>query len=94
MSNERINLARVEKNDEFYTQLEDISNELQHYKNNLKGKIVYCNCDNPEWSNFWKYFKDNFQELELKRLVSTHFSINGEKFIDWILMVKKSIKLH
>lgn len=79
MSNERINLARVEKNDEFYTQLEDISNELQHYKNNLKGKIVYCNCDNPEWSNFWKYFKDNFQELELKRLVSTHFSINGEE---------------
>lgn len=58
--------------DEFYTRLEDIEKELQNYS--FKGKVVYCNCDNPEWSNFWKYFKTNFNKLGLKSLISTFYS--------------------
>lgn len=69
------NLARAKnaKNDEFYTQYEDIEKEISHYESYLKGKIVYCNCDDPEWSNFWKFFHLNFARLGLKRLISTHF---------------------
>ena len=47
-----LNKARIVKNDEFYTQLPDIENELQHYKDHFKGKIIFCNCDDPEESNF------------------------------------------
>ena len=66
--------AKSGKNDEFYTQLSDIENEVKHYKSQFKGKVVYCNCDDPEWSNFWKYFKLNFAYLGLKKLVSTHYT--------------------
>ena len=65
--------AKKEKNDEFYTQLCDIENELKHYKDHFKDKIVFCNCDDPEWSNFWKYFELCFEHLGLKKLVSTHY---------------------
>lgn len=47
--------------------------ELQHYKNHFAGKVVYCNCDDPTWSAFWRYFHLNFAELGLKKLISTHY---------------------
>lgn len=56
----------------------DIENELQHYPGAFEGKIVYCNCDNPEWSNFWKYFHLNFEKLGLKKLISTHYEKDVE----------------
>lgn len=73
MTNKNLQHAKVAKNDEFYTMLSDIENELQHYTEQFKGKVVYCNCDDPEWSNFWKYFHENFEKLHLKRLISTHY---------------------
>lgn len=65
--------AKGAKNDEFYTQLTDVSKELMHYKEHFKGKVVYCNCDDPTWSAFWKYFHLNFSVLGLKKLISTHY---------------------
>lgn len=79
MSNANLNAAKKAKNDEFYTMYEDIENELQHYPGAFQGKVVYCNCDNPEWSNFWKYFHENFAALGLKKLVSTHYEKDVER---------------
>ena len=69
--------AKKEANDEFYTQYEDIAKEIEHYKEHLKGKVIYCNCDIPYFSNFHKYFLDNFKELELKKLIVTGYVKNG-----------------
>ncbi len=63
--------AKKNKNDEFYTQLADIENELRHYKEHFQGKTVYCNCDDPRISNFFHYFSYNFQHLGLKKLITT-----------------------
>lgn len=63
--------AKKNKNDEFYTQLSDIERELQHYRSHFKNKVVYCNCDDPTVSNFFKYFALNFKELGLKKLISS-----------------------
>ena len=65
MTSKNINLrnANKAKNDEFYTQLSDIEKELQHYKEHFKGKTVFCNCDDPYESNFFKYFAMNFNHL-------------------------------
>lgn len=71
-NNKHFQTAKANKNDEFYTQLYEIENELKCYSSYLKDKIVYCNCDSPKYSNFWKYFYDNFHVLELKGLVSTY----------------------
>lgn len=71
--NASLHNAKTAKNDEFYTQLTDVSNELRHYKNHFKDKIVFCNCDDPTWSAFWKYFHLNFSVLGLKKLISTHY---------------------
>lgn len=68
-----LNEARSKKNDEFYTQLTDVAKELIHYKAHFKDKVVLCNCDDPTWSAFWKYFHLNFAELGLKKLISTHY---------------------
>lgn len=73
-SNRNLIKAKMAKNDEFYTQLSDIEKELKHYRRHLKNKIVFCNCDDPTYSNFWKYFHLNFGLLELKKLVATHYS--------------------
>ena len=75
--NNNLNKAKKEANDEFYTQYEDIAKEVEHYKEHLKGKVVYCNCDIPYFSNFHKYFLDNFKELELKKLIVTGYVKNG-----------------
>lgn len=71
--NKKLNTAKRNKRDEFYTQLVDVERELRHYKERLKGKIVFCNCDDPEESHFWKYFALNFDFLGLKKLISTHY---------------------
>jgi len=63
--------AGKHKKDEFYTQLSDIERELKHYKNHLKGKVIYCNCDDPRVSNFFHYFSYNFEKLGLKKLIAT-----------------------
>ena len=72
MAGDNLRIAKKEKNDEFYTQLSDIEKELNYYKEHFKNKIVFCNCDNSEWSNFWKYFSLNFENLGLKKIISTH----------------------
>ena len=74
--NRSLTKANKQKNDEFYTSLTDIEKELGHYKEYFKDKVVFLNCDDPEESNFWRYFSLNFEYLKLKRLISTHFG-NG-----------------
>jgi hypothetical protein len=71
MANNNLNAAKEAKKDEFYTQLEDINNELRHYREHFRGKTVLCNCDDPRVSNFFTYFAYNFEFLGLKRLVTT-----------------------
>lgn len=61
--------AKANKNDEFYTQLSDIESELKHYKSHFDGKVVFCNCDDVRYSNFFNYFVKNFKELGLKKLI-------------------------
>lgn len=58
--------------------MNDVSNELRNYRDFFKGKIVYCNCDDPKWSSFYKYFQLNFELLGLAKLITTHFSIDGK----------------
>lgn len=72
-SNKNLRNANKAKNDEFYTQLSDIEKELGNYKDHLKNKVVFCNCDDPEESHFWNYFCLNFEHLKLKKIVSTHY---------------------
>ena len=70
-TNELLQKAKKSKSDEFYTQLSDIESELQHYKSHFANKVVYCNCDDPRISNFFKYFALNFKELGLKKIISS-----------------------
>lgn len=72
-TNTNLQSAKNNKNDEFYTQIEDIEKELIHYQQHFKNKIVYCNCDNPMYSAFWKYFHFNFSPLGLKKLICTYY---------------------
>lgn len=69
--NKSLNAANKAKEDEFYTELSDIENELKHYKQHFKGKTVLCNCDDPRISNFFHYFSHNFEALGLKKLITT-----------------------
>ena len=66
--------AKKNKNDEFYTQLCDIEKELKYYKDFFRDKVVYCNCDDPYESNFFKYFALNFNRLKLKKLISVSYA--------------------
>ena len=79
-SNKRLHKAKQNKNDEFYTQLSDIEQELKHYKDYFRGKTIFCNCDDPEWSNFWKYFELNFEHFGLKKLISTHYEYDKPSY--------------
>ena len=91
-SNKYLKVANKNKNDEFYTQLTDIEKELRHYKEHFKDKIIYCNCDDPRVSNFFKYFYLNFEFFGLKRLITTCyknqeidlFSQNNSEKAVWI----------
>ncbi len=72
--------AKEVKNDEFYTRLEDIEAEISQHKDYVKqfeGKTVLCNCDDPEWSNFFQFFKLHFKQLKLKKLITTHYNKDG-----------------
>jgi len=71
--NKNLRKAKNAKKDEFYTQLVDIEKELKHYKGQFRGKVVYCNCDDPFESNFFKYFAANFNALRLKKLITTSY---------------------
>lgn len=72
-ANRKLQQAKVSRNDEFYTQLEDIEKELAYYEGLFHNKTVFCNCDNPSLSAFWKYFHMNFKRLGLKKLTATHY---------------------
>lgn len=69
--NKNLNAALKAKKDEFYTQMDDISAELKHYRDHFREKVVFCNCDDPYESNFFKYFALNFNSLGLKKLIAT-----------------------
>lgn len=73
-NNKALSAAGQAKQDEFYTQLVDIENELRHYKEHFKEKVVFCNCDDPYESNFFKYFAINFNHLGLKKLICTCYA--------------------
>ena len=74
----------IKKDDEYYTQLKDIENELQHYLECFIDKVVFLPCDNPSFSNFWKYFVDNFKKLNLKELHATYIEMGGGCSYHWI----------
>lgn len=71
-TNENLKLAKRNKNDEFYTQYCDIEAEIKHYRKCFRGKVIYCNCDNPKHSQFYRYFKNNFNRFGLKKLIVTY----------------------
>ena len=77
MANKSLTNAKKVKNDEFYTQYGDIQKEIEAYLDydpkSFKGKVVYCNCDDPYESNFFRYFVLNFKKLGLKRLITTSY---------------------
>lgn len=74
MSNKTLGKAKKNKKDEFYTQLSDIEAEMRYYKDQFKDKIIFCNCDDPYESNFFKYFALNFNFLGLKKLIATCYT--------------------
>lgn len=78
--NLNMHAAKKNQNDEFYTQLADIESEVMRYKDQFKGKVVFCNCDDPAQSNFWKFFELNFDNFGLKKLMSTHFDENQQSY--------------
>jgi len=90
MANKNSNLgaAKTAKNDEFYTQYEDIEREMNAYleydENVFRGKTILLPCDDPEWSNFTKYFAQNFERFGLKKLISTSFAVESKNLdLDW-----------
>ena len=70
-ANKNLHASKNAKKDEIYTQLTDIENELKHYRHHFKNKVVYCNCDDSRVSNFFHYFSYNFEDLGLKKLITT-----------------------
>lgn len=72
--------AREAKEDEFYTQRSDIENELAHYSDHFRDKIVYCNCDDPVSSEFWQFFVRNFIAWGIKKLIATHYDPNAQNY--------------
>ena len=96
--NSNLVAAKKAKQDEFYTRREDIEDELSHYVKHFEGKTVYCNCDDPVESEFWKFFVRNFTAWKLKKLLATHYEpnernyaykleldgdVNGDGRVDW-----------
>lgn len=87
--------ARRNRNDEFYTQMSDIEKELDHYREHLKDKVIFCNCDNPKRSNFWKYFYQNFHTLGLKGLIATYLKEGKPSYkseYDGSILTKEQLK--
>lgn len=79
-NNNNLSAARINKNDEFYTSSSDIEAELVNYKDHFKNKIIYCNCDDPTWSQFYSYLKRAFNHFELSKLITTHYVANGTSY--------------
>lgn len=77
MAHSNLISASKAKNDEFYTRLTDIEKEMKFYKNSFKNKHIFCNCDDPEQSNFWRYFALNFKHLKINQLTTTHYNYDG-----------------
>lgn len=90
--NSNLQSARDSKQDEFYTQLSDIEKELKHYKKHFKGKVVYCNCDDPRVSGFFHYLSYNFEKLGLKKLIATCYK-SGERDLFSTNKAEKAIML-
>lgn len=89
MANTKLSDAKIAKKDEFYTQYQDIEKEVNAYleynPDVFKNKTVLLPCDDPEWSNFTRYFAQNFERLGLKKLISTSYAIESKKFkTDWV----------
>ena len=80
MANKALNNAKRAKKDEFYTRREDIGRELTHYAEHFRGKTVYCNCDDPVTSEFWRFFARNFWAYGLKKLMATHYEPDEKNF--------------
>lgn len=91
--NTNLKNAKDAKNDEFYTQLVDIENELRHYKEYFKSKIVFCNCDDPFESNFFKYFAMNFNYLGLKKLICTCYATSEVAWTYFSLLDNNNIEV-
>ena len=88
MPNKNLQAAKAAKNDEFYTQYPDIQKEVNAYleynPDVFRDKIVLLPCDDPEWSNFTKFFAQNFENFGLRKLISTSYAIESKKYkIDW-----------
>ena len=84
MANKALTKAKAAKNDEFYTQFYDIETEMEAYldynRDVFRGKTVLLPCDDPEWSNFTRYFAQNFETLGLKKLISTSFAPESKTY--------------
>ena len=84
MANKNLSNAKNAKNDEFYTQYADIQKEVNAYidydADVFRGKTVLLSCDDPEWSNFTKFFAQNFQRFGLKKLISTSYAAESKNF--------------
>jgi hypothetical protein len=84
MANKNLSNAKNAKNDEFYTQYADIQKEVNAYidydANVFRGKTVLLPCDDPEWSNFTKFFAQNFQRFGMKKLISTSYAAESKNF--------------
>ena len=85
--------AKKKKADEFYTQLSDIEFELKNYKLQFRDKIVFCNCDDPYESNFFKYFALNFNHLGLKKLIATSYVNSSVAETEIVLQKKPPYKI-
>ena len=81
--NTNLTAAMVARNDEFYTQIEDIEKEMKKYRQHFRNKVVYCNCDDPRESKFYQHFKQKFDDYGLKELITTCYkSKNSDLFSD------------
>lgn len=83
--------AKAVKNDEFYTQLTDIEKEMHYHRDQFKDKVIYCNCDDHEWSNFYKYFQLGFEFLGIKKLIATSYKDNG-KLAEAMIIERDDVK--
>ena len=85
MANTNLSKAKTGKNDEFYTQFADIQKEINAYidynPNAFRGKTILLPCDDPEWSNFTKFFAQNFEEYGIRKLISTSYAPESKKII-------------
>ena len=86
--------AKAVKNDNFFTRLEDIIAEIAQHKDYVKqfeGKVVLCNCDDPEWSAFVEFFRKFFHKLKLKKMIATHYNADGSPSLMIFFTTKNKI---